>query len=108
MRLKMFLNEDVVSDALALDEPSTGEDLPDSIIKRSIDLLNKAIDVLDGKIEGSSDDKLKPLTAKLADLEDKLEKYEKVGEPPESTIKGDGEPPVDEPPVDEPPPEEEE
>jgi hypothetical protein len=108
MRFKQFLNEeDVISKALSLKEPQIGDEISDEEKEIAIDLLNQAIEEIEKEIDKSDDDKRELLIAKLKDLEDKLEKFEKGIEEPERTVKDQPpEEPEEELPPEEEPPEE--
>ena len=73
MRLLKFLEENVVQDALAVDEPEVGGKYDDDMINKRLDLIQKAIKELRGK---EMDDDAKE--AMMADLNDKLDKWENV------------------------------
>lgn len=120
MRLKNFLNEDIVKQALDLPEPETGGDYPSEKVKRYLDMINKALEAMKKKEENDANDAI------VADLRDKKEKWSNIDketkpvklkpsepptekEPAEPTPPEEKEPPPEkEPPQEEPPPEEEE
>ncbi len=105
MRFNTYIKEDkTVSDALGLKEPGVGDKVSEKERTNAMDLLNKAINIVNDDIDSSDGDKKEILYAKLADLEDKLEKWESDTDPPEATIKGGSE----EEPIDDEPEEEEE
>ena len=90
MRFKEFLKEDTVKTALNLDEPETGAKYDDEAVKKRIDLINKAIKELRAKSD--MDDNAKE--AMLADLNDKLDKWENVDK---ETAMPDPPPPKEQP-----------
>ncbi len=90
MRFSKYIKEDkIVKKALGLREPSVGDKFPEREKDDSIILLNQAIDMVNKDLDSASDEKKDLLYAQLADLEDKLNKWEGSTDPPERTIGGE-------------------
>jgi len=106
MRLEKYLNEeDVIQQALGIDEPEEGGEYTDDEAQRIIDVLVKAIDIQAKKVDGLEDgEQYDAALAVLKDLKDKLEKWENRDE----EVKSKGPNPDPTMPVEELPPEEEE
>jgi hypothetical protein len=73
-RLSKFLEESVVQDALAIEEPDVGGQYTDERVEAHLKKINSAIKELRGS--GKYDDEAKE--AMMADLNDKLDKWENV------------------------------
>lgn len=72
MRYFKYLNEDVVSKALALDEPHIGKDYPPEKVKRYVELINKALSAMQSREESETNDNI------VQDLRDKKKKWSNV------------------------------
>lgn len=113
MRLKRYLIESAIQDALDLPEPTVGGRYSEEQVKKYLDLIEKAIKEVGKKEDNEAN------AAILNDLEDKKEKWSNVEketkpvktkqEPPPEDKEKDGEEelPSEEPeePEEEPPPE---
>ena len=100
MRFKRFLVEDSISSALSLDEPEVGRKYGTSAVKRKVVTIKSAIDTLSKKEQTDATE------AQMADLEDKLDKWQNVdSETKPSDTQDTTEPPPED---DTTPPEEEE
>ena len=102
MRLKNFLNEDIVAQALDLPEPEVGDKYPPEKVNRYLEIINKALDAMKKKEENDANDAI------VADLRDKKEKWGNV-EKETKPVKTKTEPPPgeEEKPPEAAPPEEE-
>jgi len=109
MRLEKYLNEeDIIQQALGIDEPEEGGEYTDDEAQRIIDVLVKAIDIQAEKVDGLEDgEQYDAALVVLKDLKDKLEKWENRDE--EVKSKGPNPDPemMPEEPIQEEPPEEE-
>ena len=105
MRFQQYLlnEEDVVSQALAIDEPEKNGEYTDDEVGRKLGILNKAIDIQSAKVDGlENGEQYDAALAILKDLKDKLDKWSNW----EEEVESDGpNPPPDQ--LKEPPPEEE-
>jgi hypothetical protein len=72
MRFTRFLVEDSISSALGIEEPQVGGKYTTSGVKKKLELLKQAISELGKKEHTDAND------AKMADLEDKAEKWSNV------------------------------
>jgi len=72
MRFKRFLVEDSISSALSLDEPEVGRKYGTSAVKRKLEMIQSAINTLSKKQQTDATE------AQMADLEDKLDKWQNV------------------------------
>jgi len=72
MRFKRFLIEDSISSALSLDEPEVGRKYGTSAVKRKLEMIQSAINTLSKKQQTDATE------AQMADLEDKLDKWQNV------------------------------
>jgi len=103
MRYLNYLNEDVISKALALDEPEIGKDYPPEKAKRYVELINKALEAMKSKEENDANDAI------VQDLRDKKKKWSNVkGEtkPKKTKLEVPPDQQQEEPPPEEAPPEE--
>jgi hypothetical protein len=71
MRLEKYIKEeDVVQKALALDEPEVGGDYSEDYVNKRKDIITAALESIKGDDEATE--------AMIADLKDKLDKWENV------------------------------
>ena len=96
MRYHNFLNEDVVSKALALGEPKVGGEYPSEKVKRYIKMIDDALAAMKNKEENETNDAI------VQDLRDKKKKWSNVDKETEPKKTKQEEPP---PEQQEPPPE---
>jgi len=73
MRLAKFMKEDITTDALEIGEPEVGKKYSDDYVSKRVDILQKALKKIRGK--AMNDDAKEAI---MADLNDKLDKWENV------------------------------
>jgi len=79
MRYYKYLTEDVVSQALDLDEPKVGGKYPSEKIKRYLNIINKALQAMSSREESEANDNV------VEDLRDKKKKWSNVNKETEPT-----------------------
>ncbi len=72
MRLKYYLKENTIGDALAIEEPEVGKKYGDALVAGYIETLEAAIEEADGLPTGSDKNAI------IADLQDKLDKWKNL------------------------------
>ena len=106
MKLKNFLKEGIVQQALNIPEPEVGGDYPPEKVKRYMEIIDKALDAMKDKDNNDANDAI------VADLRDKKKKWGSVDKETKPTKTKTEIPPEqrqdDDPDVQNPPPEEEE
>jgi len=99
MRFNNYLTEDIVSKALALEEPKVGGDYAPEKAKRYVELINQALEAMRKRDESEANDAI------VQDLRDKKKKWSNINKSTKPTKTKQEEPP---PEQEEPPPEQEE
>lgn len=72
MRLTNYLNEDDIQKGLSVDEPESGGKYSDESVKEKIKVIEKALSMAKKQKNSEASDAI------VADLEDKLDKWENV------------------------------